>query len=100
MTRNINGQMKGFKSSGEYSVMGNKERGMFNGIDYHQSLLAINKVMKKYCNKLEAIFVELNTNKFNRNHFYDYLHLNPKGNKELAGQLYNKLVKASVTDDY
>lgn len=65
--------------------------GFLNGIDLNLSLSLINNQMKNLCHENNGFFLDINEIYFDESDFYDFVHLNNKGNKKLANFLYQEL---------
>jgi len=61
--------------------------------DLNLSLEIINRNFKEICKKNMALFIDTNRINFTDDDFYDFVHLNNKGNKKLANFLFKNLDK-------
>ena len=69
-----------------------------NGKDLDFSLQLINQHIKELCQKNNAIFLDTGDLNFEEDDFYDFVHLNNKGNAKLADFLYINLVNKLKID--
>lgn len=65
---------------------------LFNGIDYDDSLKALNRVLQDMCPAYGGRYIDLTDVPFRPNDYYDWVHMTPKGAQGLGVSLAEKLV--------
>ena len=68
----------------------------FNGKDFNFILEELNKVMKRLCENENSFFIDMDIKKFERDDFYDHIHLNPKGTIKLSKYLIHQFEKLEI----
>lgn len=64
----------------------------YNGLDFAESLNALNNVMRASCTSAGGYFFDVNAKSFLTYDFYDKVHMRPVGAKKLGTYLYDEFV--------
>jgi len=67
----------------------------YNGLDYDQSIRAIDSVMQNKCTR-DGFFIDAADGPFDRNDFYDPVHMTPAGAAKLGGYLFEGMREQGV----
>lgn len=67
----------------------------FNGIDYDQSIRALNVVLEEICPTYGGLYINLTDAPFNPGDYYDWVHMTPQGAKRIGTALAHELTAAN-----
>jgi len=69
---------------------------IFNGIDFDNSINSLNEVMKVQCVNMGGVYIDLANKKFERNDFYDLMHMNYRGVLKIGEYLFGEFNQNGV----
>jgi len=81
---------RGIESAFEYK--GKK----YNGLDFRASILSINRSMETLCKKSGGYYIDLASEPFAIDDFYDFTHMTPDAEKKVAEYLFRNLVSLGL----
>jgi GDSL-like lipase/acylhydrolase family protein len=85
-----NGVLKGTLKAFEYGGR------VFNGLDYHKSILMLNEVMQKQCQDSGGFYIDIWAKKFDDGDFYDVVHMTPVGAAKLGTYFFDAMIEQGI----
>lgn len=92
LTQNVGGQRRGVAEAFTYNGKA------FNGIDYDNSLKALNGVLQSVCGAYGGNFIDLHNTSLGPQHYYDYVHQTPDGARQIGLLLADELAVEWMPD--
>lgn len=68
----------------------------FNGLDYRQSMLALNAAMEQDCPAAGGYYLDLESRAFDVSDFYDGVHMNAAGARKVGDYLFAEFVRQGI----
>lgn len=82
----LKGTLKAFEYGGR----------VFNGLDYHASVLMLNDAMRKQCQESGGFYIDMEAMMFEDGDFYDAVHMTPIGAAKLGTYLFSALTEQGI----
>ena len=87
------GALKGTLKAFEYGGR------VFNGLDYHASILMLNDVMQKQCQCSGGFYIDIGAKQFEDGDFYDTVHMTPVGAAKLGTYFFDAMIAQGMVSD-